>query len=157
NSSFCAARSPFRQRLARVRSSARRAATTSSIVRGVLVKVSGCLCSLLLHLMMTAAPRRVVLINGNTLLRRQIEIALAAWNLDIMAVEQAPLVPQMPRAALRARDIAAQHGASGVVWIGELSHEYSLWFYDAATDQVVTRPLGGGEPEDSATAAGLAL
>jgi hypothetical protein len=99
----------------------------------------------------------VVLINGNPLLRHQIEIALAAWNLEVMPVESAPLVPQMPRAALRAKEIAAEHGASGVVWIGELAHEYSLWFYDAATDQVVTRPLGGGEPGDAATAAGLAL
>ena len=74
-----------------------------------------------------------------------------------MAISETPLVPQMPRAALRARDIAQQQGASGVVWIGELAHEYSLWFYDAETDQVVTRPLGGGETEDPATAAGLAL
>jgi hypothetical protein len=107
--------------------------------------------------MASPAPRRVILVGGNPLLQRQIEIALQAWNLEIMAVAEAPLVPQMPRAALQARDIAAQHGASGVVWIGELAHEYSLWFYDAQSDQVVTRPLGGGEPEDAATAAGLAL
>ena len=123
----------------------------------MLAKVSGWLSPLLLHLLLVAQPRRVVLINSNPILRHQIEIALAAWNLEVMPVESPPLIPQMPRAALRAREIAAEHGASGVVWIGELAHEYSLWFYDAATDQVVTRPLGGGEPGDAATAAGLAL
>src|SRR5262249_37161994 len=146
NSSLCAARSPLRHRSASFRSAVRGPATTSSIVRRVRVKVSGWLCPLVLHLMMVGQPRRVVLINGNALLRHQIDVALAAWNLEVMPVESPPLIPQMPRAALRAREIAAEHGASGVVWIGELAHEYSLWFYDAATDQVVTRPLGGGEP-----------
>ena len=126
-------------------------------MRGVVAKVSSLLCPLLLHFLTLAGPRRVVLVGGNEVLKRQIEIALAAWNLEVMAVSQAPLVPQMPRAALQAHDIAAQYGAGGVVWIGELAHEYSLWFYDAQSDQVVTRPLGGGESEDPATAAGLAL
>ncbi len=106
----------------------------------------------------TAPPAHAVLvIGGGAQFRDAMKIALSPWQLRVVPVDSAPPRPVMPRAADEARALAQQYGATGLVWVAMEQSEPSLWVYDAATDQVVTRKTSTAPPFDAPTAAAAAL
>jgi hypothetical protein len=107
-----------------------------------------------------AEGRRVVVTNGDPLLVKAISRALSPWGLEIFAVTGPPFEPDIRGAVSRARDTAADAHAVAVVWTAPTANEgaaESLWVYDAATEQVVVRPLSASPPFDMPMAASIAL
>ena len=99
----------------------------------------------------------VLVIGGGTQFRDAMKVALSPWHLRVVPLDTAPPRPVMPRAADEARALAQQHGATGLVWVAVEESEPSLWVYDAATDQVVSRKTSTAPPFDAPTAAAAAL
>jgi hypothetical protein len=111
-----------------------------------------------------AEHRRVALVNANDALERQMKIALSPWDLDVERVDWTGLSAGMPSAAREARRVAETRKVDAVVWISDAprgpdspASENALWIYDAAEDQIVTRPLPQGVPQDAPSAASVAL
>jgi hypothetical protein len=106
----------------------------------------------------TAPPAHAVLvIGGGAQFRDAMKVALSPWQLRVVPLDSAPPRPVMPHAADEARALAQQYGATGLVWVAMEQSEPSLWVYDAATDQVVTRKTSTTPPFDAPTAAAAAL
>jgi hypothetical protein len=130
-----------------------------------------CLASALVALALVLAPglaraahRKVALVNANDALERQARIALSPWDLDVERLEWTALSAGMPSAAREARRVAEAHKVDAVVWISDApraadspASEHALWIYDVAEDQIVSRPLAQGVPQDAASAASVAL
>jgi hypothetical protein len=111
-----------------------------------------------------AAHRKVALVNANDALERQVRIALSPWDLDVERVDWTGLSAGMPSAAREAHRVAESRKVDAVVWISDApraadspASEHALWIYDAAEDQIVSRPLPQGVPQDAASAASVAL
>jgi hypothetical protein len=127
----------------------------SALVAMALVLLSG---------LARAAHRKVALVNANDVLERQVRIALSPWDLDVERLEWAAFSAGMPSAAREARRVAEARKVDAVVWISDAprtadspASEHALWIYDAAEDQIVSRPLPQGVPQDAASAASVAL
>jgi len=125
--------------------------------RGSLISSTIALAMLLVCGSAGADTKPVVVIGGGSPFRDAISVALTPWSLRVVPLEGAPPRPQMPGAADEARAIAQREGASGVVWIALERNEPSLWVFDAATDQLVTRRIAIAPPFDAPTAASAAL
>ena len=100
------------------------------------------------------------MINGDPVLVEAISHALSPWGLRVFLVTVTEVASDMPSAATQARDIASGSPAEALVWITAIANgstSDSLWIYDAATQQIVVRPLGASAPFDAATAASIAL
>ena len=104
-----------------------------------------------------ADPHAVLVIGGGAQFRDAMKVALSPWQLRVVPLDAPAPRPVMPRAADEARALAQQYGATGLVWVAMEQSEPSLWVYDAATDQVVTRKIGTPPPFDAPTAAAAAL
>ncbi len=105
----------------------------------------------------TPPAHAVLVIGGGAQFRDAMKVALSPWQLRVVPLDSAPPRPVMPRAADEARALAQQYGATGLVWVAMEQSEPSLWVYDAATDQVVTRKTSTTPPFDAPTAAAAAL
>ena len=77
--------------------------------------------------------------------------------MQIAVVAGDPPGATAPRNSAAARELALQHGAAAVVWVSEHELGHAIWVYEAATDQLLARPLEGALPFDSPTAAAVAL
>jgi hypothetical protein len=104
-----------------------------------------------------ADAHSVLLIGGGPQFRDAMKVALSPWQLRVTPLDSPAPRPVMPRAADEARALAAQFGATGLVWVAMEQNEPSLWVYDASTDQVVTRKIATTPPFDAPTAAAAAL
>ncbi len=107
-----------------------------------------------------AEGRRVVVTNGDPLLVKAISRSLSPWGLEIVVVTGPAFEQDIRGAVSRARETAADAHAVAVVWTAPTVNEgaaESLWVYDAATEQVVVRPLSASPPFDMPMAASIAL
>lgn len=106
------------------------------------------------------AEGRVVVVNGDPVLVKAISRALIPWGLEIIAVTDSAIEPEMRGALAHARETAVRDRAAAVVWTAPTANAgatESLWVYDTATEQIVVRPLSASAPFDLAMAASIAL
>jgi hypothetical protein len=104
-----------------------------------------------------ADARRVAVVGNDPALKKAMSVALSPWSIHVVAVDSPTPASSLPRAAHEANAVAHRFDAAGVVWITTTDGEAALWAYDAATEQVVSRPLASSPPFDAPTAAAAAL
>lgn len=100
------------------------------------------------------------MVNGEPVLVEAMSRALSPWSLRVVLVTAEHYPVDMAGALGRAHEIAATSPAAAVVWITSVQGggaSDSLWLYDAATEQIVVRPLTTPGPLDEPTAAAIAL
>lgn len=102
-----------------------------------------------------AAPR-IVLIGIEPGFACALQTALDPWGLQLVDSDAPSPGSSMPSTSLSARDIAEQHGARAVIWLGEDAAGFALWVYDAFSDRSVSRPVPP-PPFRSSVSASLAL
>ena len=90
-------------------------------------------------------------------LESAVRIALDAWGIDIVVIDQGAPGSTMPASADRARDVARENQAGAVVWIGRDDSGHALWMFDSQSGRVTARRLSSGPPFDDPTAAAVAL
>lgn len=101
-------------------------------------------------------PKRLGLLQIPQTLHEAIEVTLAAWNVEVVAVPSSGGAT-MPDAATNARHEAADLDLDAAVWISQSDQGAALWIYDAESDRVVARPLAATPPFDEPSAAAVAL
>ena len=103
--------------------------------------------------------RDVLVLGGGQAFHEAVTVTLSPWALGVADVDAAPPSSDVLRAATEARALAERHHAIAVVWVagGAKERQHALFVYDAATDQLVARPLAQAPPFDSPTAAAAAL
>ena len=91
-------------------------------------------------------------------LKRAVDVALASWDLVVLATDWAAPRRGVTDAATDARALATLHDVDGLAWITrDDDGGATLWAYDAHTQQLITRPLGAPALTESASAAAVAL
>lgn len=104
-----------------------------------------------------AAERRVGLIRGDHELLRQLSLALAAWDVRTVPLDESPPASAQPQSLKDATELAVRLHLDGLVWVSESAEGSLLWVYDAGTREITTRAIAEHPPFRSVTAAGLAL
>lgn len=104
-----------------------------------------------------AAERRVALLRGDDELERALALALSAWQVETIPLDEDVPASAQPRAMEQASELARRLHLDGVVWISEAAEGSLLWIYDARSGETTTRVLAERPPFQSATAAGVAL
>lgn len=113
--------------------------------------------SLLVSLPAWGAQTRVALIHGDAELLRALSLALSAWDVATVPVDESEPASSQPDAMQQAAELARRLQVDGIVWTSETQEGSLLWVYDARTDQLTARVLAERAPFSSAAAAGIAL
>lgn len=118
--------------------------------------------SLLVVLCLVALPawgaqRRVALVHGDAELVRALTLALSAWDVATVLVDESEPASTQPDAMQQALQLAARLQVDGLVWTSQTPESSLLWVYDARTGQLTARILTERAPFSSAAAAGIAL
>jgi hypothetical protein len=107
-----------------------------------------------------AEERRVAIIDVDPSVGDAVVISLSPYGVAVVRVPGPAPDPNAPDAAGRGGQIAAEQGASAVVWMTparDASEHGWLWLYDAETLELTMRPLAVAPPFDAAGAAAIAL
>jgi hypothetical protein len=104
-----------------------------------------------------AAQRRVALIHGDAELVRALTLALSAWDVATLLVDESEPASNQPDAMQQAVQLASRLEVDGLVWTSQTPESSLLWVYDARTGQLTARVLMERAPFSSAAAAGIAL
>jgi len=98
----------------------------------------------------------MALVRPDPQLLRSANIALSAWNIDVVSVD-APPPGAPPQAARSASDIARQAHADAIAWVSQSNAGTVLWIYDVHNGDIDSRVLSDAPPFDEPTAAAAAL
>lgn len=104
-----------------------------------------------------AAKRRLALIAPDAELHHQVDIALAAWGIEVTTSDAMPPGAALPHAQLRAEALAAELNADAIAWVAPAGDGAVLLMFDVTTSHVASRVLGVHPPFDEATSAAVAL
>jgi hypothetical protein len=104
-----------------------------------------------------AAHHNVAVVRPDPQWLRSVEIALSAWDINVIGVDAQPPGSTLPEAQRRAAELASRLPADAVVWISEADRGSVLWIYDVETQHVGSRVLADRPPFDEPTAAAAAL
>src|SRR5579872_3831270 len=124
------------------------------------------LCGMVLAVMLTALSsasgraaghHNVAVVRPDPLWLRSVEIALSAWDINVIGVDAPPPGSSLPDAQRKAAELASRVPADAVVWISEADTGSVLWIYDVETQHVGSRILADRPPFDEPTAAAAAL
>ena len=119
----------------------------------------GVLASVLASTQARAEPaQRVALVGHDPELRAALDVALAAWEVEIVDADSPGPGATMPIAANDAEALAKRTSTDAVVWISTApGGAYAVWIYDARARHTSSRALRSPPPFDAPSAAAVAL
>lgn len=103
----------------------------------------------------SAEPERVVLAGLPEPLAHATDTVLVPWRIEIVRLPEIPAADPS-RARREVEALATRARAGAVVWLAT-DEPPTLWLYDAASRQTLSRPLPSAPPYDDPTAASVAL
>jgi hypothetical protein len=104
-----------------------------------------------------AGGASIVMVQPGEALERAARTALEPWGVKIVVVSGPNPGASAPRAIEVAQAMTAKQEVSAVIWLSEHEQRVALWIYDAASNQVIARPISSLPPFDEPVAAAIAL